>query len=251
MDVMRASFKDSTLQHLLDTHPIVQVAGGGVGEEGAAASTSALASGMFSAAVGAGGSSTVRVKSCNLCSQEKSVDNFRIVSGGRVGAYCVDCDRLIGRGRRRGLSIDDIRAFQADNTLDSLLGMASGVGGGGVASGAPADSPGARGRRAAQRHAGSGSGALGGEDSGDRSPWESVAVAGPSEMFTPGPETCVKCGNTFVPIISGEALCLYVPFQSILVLMCHAHSICRTAVRLVLVCCLLLCPRPSQKLLIL
>ena len=77
MDTMRASFKNGTLQHLLCTHPIVQVAAGpsgGAGEEGGlAASTSTLAT------LAVGVSSAPRVKNCNLCSKQKAVENFRIV----------------------------------------------------------------------------------------------------------------------------------------------------------------------------
>lgn len=266
MDVMRASFKDGTLQNLLDTYPIVQVAAGGAeggGEEGGvAASTSALASGMFGGAAGAGGSSTPRVKNCNLCSKEKPVENFRIVSGGRIGAYCVDCDRLIGRGRRRGLSIDDIRAAQADNTLDSLLGIASGDGGGtlGVASGALPDRSGARRRRAARRQAGSDSGVWGGEEHGPLLHGESGAVPGSSEISASplGPELCVKCGNTFVPNARGETLCMCVLPQSnlcccfgLLIPPCHCSELytaefCIVAIKRTRT--MLACPCPSPEL---
>ena len=220
MDVMRASFKDGTLQHLLDTHPIVQVAagpaGGGVEEGGIAASTSAPASGMLPGVAAVGGSSAPRVKNCNLCSKDKAVENFRIVSGGRIGAYCIDCDRLIGRGRRRGLSIDEIRAAQADNTL-SFLGIASGDGEStfGTASGAQPDRGGARGRCAARRHEVSTSGAFGGEEHGTFFQGDSGAGAEASERSASplGPELCVKCGNTFVPNARGETLCTCVLLQ--------------------------------------
>ena len=211
MDTIRASFKDGTLQHLLCTHPIVQVGAGpagGAGEDGGlAASTSTLATSAM------GVSSAPRVKNCNLCSKDKAVEHFRIVSGGRIGAYCIECDRLIGRARCRGLKLDEIRAARADDTL-AYLGIASKDERGalGTASGAAPDQGGARERRASRGHAGSSSGMFGGEGPGAL--LQGVSGAGPqaSELGASPlhPESCVKCGNTFMPNARGETLCTYV-----------------------------------------
>jgi hypothetical protein len=77
MEAMRNAFQSGALLDLLDKQPIV----------GCAAGSPALKSSMTT-------------KVCNLCKQELMVSRFRTVSGGRVGAYCVECDRLVGRGRR-------------------------------------------------------------------------------------------------------------------------------------------------------
>jgi hypothetical protein len=210
MDVMRTLFKEGTLQHLLDTQPVVSGGTGGGGEEGVAASTSALAT-EAAAAAAAGGSDTPRMKSCDLCRKNKPMESFRIVSGDSLSAYCRDCDRLIGRGRRLGLSIDDIRTAQDDNTIDSLLGMAFKDEGdtSGMATGAPVTDPVAvHGVSSARRLAGvRDSDMVGDGDDGPFLKLEEGTAPGSLARRILDPQSCVMCGNTFVPKASGETLC--------------------------------------------
>eukprot|EP00892_Ulva_mutabilis_P004784 jgi/Ulvmu1/2678/UM014_0134.1 len=106
MEAMRSGFKDGSLPGLLDSSPVTGSVGAGPAEarEGAAAA-------------GAGS------KECNLCARQLPLSNFRVSAGTRMGAYCMECDKLIGRGRRRGHSIDALRQFMAAGQLQDVLGM--------------------------------------------------------------------------------------------------------------------------------
>lgn len=101
MEAMRAGFKDGSLHAHLESQPVT----GSV--------TPAPADGRA-------GDGT---KACNLCSHELPLTRFRVSSGARIGAYCMDCDKLIGRGRRRGLTIDMLRTCMVQGVLHETLSL--------------------------------------------------------------------------------------------------------------------------------
>lgn len=103
MDAMRSGFKEGSLQGLLESQPV----------------TGSVTAGPAEPRSGAGASS----KGCNLCAQELPLSRFRVTAGARVGAYCMECDKLIGRGRRRGLTIDALRTCMVQGRLQETLGL--------------------------------------------------------------------------------------------------------------------------------
>jgi hypothetical protein len=60
-------------------------------------------------------------KVCNLCEQSLPLGLFKHKYDGSLCSYCEQCDHLVGRGRRRNLSMDAMRAALRGGTLSALL----------------------------------------------------------------------------------------------------------------------------------
>lgn len=101
MEAMRTGFKDGSLHGLLESFPVT-------GSVGAGPADPRTSSGS---------------KECNLCARELPLSSFRVSAGTRVGAYCIECDKIIGRGRRRGLTINALRQFMEQGQLQEVLGL--------------------------------------------------------------------------------------------------------------------------------
>lgn len=54
-------------------------------------------------------------KRCNLCTRELELECFAVTSKG-WSSYCGECDKLVRRGRNKGLVVEDMRnAFKEGN----------------------------------------------------------------------------------------------------------------------------------------
>lgn len=58
-------------------------------------------------------------KRCNLCSEEKAVDDFSTTSKGR-SSYCTSCERLVRRGHNKGLQMETMRTAFKDGTIHAV-----------------------------------------------------------------------------------------------------------------------------------
>lgn len=58
-------------------------------------------------------------KRCNLCSRELQMENFTVTSKG-WSSYCGDCDKLVRRGRNKGLVIEDMRSAYKEGNLEEV-----------------------------------------------------------------------------------------------------------------------------------
>lgn len=205
METMRKEYHKGALEHLLDAAPVVA--------QGSAADASISGEGEPEGA-----------KKCNFCRIQKALSHFKRMKGNKLSAYCKDCDKVVGRGRRKGYGVDEIREAYANGTLAALLGLE------GQDLGLPPYLAGdATGMDASTPSDPTGSGALGPSSGQPQAPrratGSSSRVLGPPgppiqplpssghvSGITPvlGPERCKKCGNVFVPNIEGETLCGYV-----------------------------------------
>lgn len=58
-------------------------------------------------------------KRCNLCSEEKAIDDFSTTSKGR-SSYCASCERLVRRGHNKGLQMETMRTAFKDGTIHAV-----------------------------------------------------------------------------------------------------------------------------------
>ena len=58
-------------------------------------------------------------KRCNLCSEEKAVNDFSTTSKGR-SSYCTMCERLVRRGHNKGLQMETMRNAFKDGSIHTV-----------------------------------------------------------------------------------------------------------------------------------